>query len=147
MQLAAKSCACQSAKIMNVDPQIFIFGGSLIAIVALSLVARWIGLGGNPVLRDERDVEAAAGAVEDGFMTERSSISRDKKAALASDASGRIMVIKRHGNRFAGRILTTAAIAREEVDALVVDCGEARFGPVRLALADSSTWADRINRL
>ena len=131
----------------DIDPQILIFGGSLIAIVALAGLARWMGLGGNPVLRDEDAVRFAAGEVEDGFEAERISISRDKKAALASDAGGRIMVIKRHGNQFAGRILTGHANAREVVDALIVDCGEARFGPVRLTLTDSSTWADRINRL
>lgn len=132
---------------MDIDPQLLIFGGSLIAIVALGGLARWLGLGGNPVLRDEDAVKIAAGEVEDGFVAERISISRDNRAALTSDAGGRIMVIKRHGNHFAGRILTAQASAHEEVDALVVDCGEARFGTVRLTLEDSSTWADRINRL
>ena len=131
----------------DIDPQILIFGGSLIAIVALAGFARCMGLGGNPVLRDEDAVRFAAGEVEDGFEAERISISRDKKAALASDTDGRIMVIKRHGNQFAGRILTGHATTREVVDALIVDSGEARFGPVRLTLTDSSTWADRINRL
>jgi len=132
---------------MDIDPQLLIFGGSLIAIVVLAGIARWMGLGGNPILRDEESVRAAASEVEDGFAVERVSIARDGKAALALDADGRIMVIKRHGNRFAGRILTRSASAREEVDALIVDCGEAQFGPVRLSLADSSAWADRINRL
>lgn len=132
---------------MNIDPQLFIFGGSLVAILFLAGIARWMRLGGNPTLRDEADVASAASEVEDGFVPARHSIARGGKAALASDASGRIMVIKLHGNRFAGRVLTGQATAREEVDALVVDCGEARFGPVRLSLTDSSTWADRINRL
>jgi hypothetical protein len=132
---------------MNIDPQLTIFGGSLVAILALAGLARWMRLGGNPVLRDEAGVISAAGEVEDCFVPTRSSIARGGKAALAMDAHGRIMVIKLHGNRFAGRILTAQATAREEVDALVVECGEARFGPVRLSLSDSSTWADRINRL
>ena len=131
----------------DIDPQILIFGGSLVAIVALAGLARWMGLGGNPVLADETAVKRTAGEIEDGFTPDRISISRDKKAALTSDSAGRIMLIKRHGNRFAGRILTRQAKASEEVDGLVVDCGEARFGPVRLTLTDSSTWADRINRL
>lgn len=132
---------------MQIDPQILIFGGSLVAILFLAGIARWMRLGGNPVLRDEEAVRFAASEVDDGFDAERVSVARGGKAALAADASGRIMVIKLHGNRFAGRILTSRASAREEVDALVVDCGEARFGPVRLSLTNSSTWADRINRL
>lgn len=132
---------------MNIDPQILVFAGSLVAIVALAVVARWMGLGGNPLLQDDDAVKFAANEVEDGFVAERVSISRDRKSALASDAAGRIMVIRRHGNRFAGRILTAAASAREEVDGLVIDPVETQFGIVRLTLSDASAWADRINRL
>lgn len=132
---------------MGIDPQLLIFAGSLIAIVALAGIARWLGLGGNPILRDEDSARRIVNEVEDGFVAERVSVARDGKAALAMDTGGRIMVIKRHGNRFAGRILTARTTVREEVDTLVVDCGETRFGPVRLSLTDSSTWADRINRL
>ncbi len=132
---------------MEMDPQIYVFGGSLVAIFALAGVARWLALGGKPVLRDEDAARQAAGEVEDGFEASRVSISRDKSAALVADPAGRIMVIKRHGNQFAGRILSVEARVREEVDALIVDCGETRFGPVRMSLKDSSSWADRINRL
>lgn len=132
---------------MEVDPQIYVFGGSLVAIFVLAGLARWLGLGGKPVLRDESAVRNAVGEVEDGFEASRISISRDRSAALVADPTGRVMVIKRHGNQFAGRILGSNARVREEVDALIVDCGEARFGPVRMSLDDSSSWADRINRL
>lgn len=132
---------------MEIDPQILALAGSLAAIFALAGIARWLKLGGNPALQNEAAVRAAAHEVEDGFETEKCSISRDGQAALAADPSGRIMVIKRHGNQFAGRILSGTATVREEVDAIVVDCGEAFFGKVRLALSDAATWTDRINRL
>lgn len=132
---------------MDIDPQLLIFGGSLVAIFALAGLARWLGLGGNPTLRNDAAVRLAASEVADGFVAERISIARNAKAALASDPAGRIMVIKQHGNQFAGRVLASGSQAREEVDGLVVDCGEVRFGTVRLSLADASTWADRINRL
>lgn len=99
------------------------------------------------MLRDDTAVREAAGEVEDGFEADRISISREGAAALATDSLGRIIVIKRHGNQFAGRVLTAAASVREEVDTLIVDCGEKRFGPVQMSLVDASTWADRINRL
>lgn len=132
---------------MEIDPQIYVFGGSLITILALFALAKWLKLGGKPVLADEATVQLAAGEVEDGFDAIRVSISRDRASALASDQAGRIMVIKRHGNQFAGRILDGEASAREVVDGLLVDCGEAGFSAVRLTLNDSSAWADRINRL
>lgn len=123
------------------------FGGSLIAILVLAGLAVLLKLGGRPALKDEAAAMQAATEVEDGFDAQRVSISRDGSSALARDEAGRVMVIKRHGNKFAGRILTSLASAREEVDALIVDAGEARFGKVRLSLNDASYWADAINRL
>lgn len=132
---------------MDIPPLLVQFGGSLIAIFALYLIARAMGLGGAPALADDDAVRAAAAEVEDGFDAVKVSISRGGKAALVRDGGGRIMVIKRHGNRFAGRVLTGAAKVREEVDGLVVDPAEPRFGAVRLSLSDASAWADAINRL
>lgn len=123
------------------------FGGSLVAILVLAGLAVALRLGGKPTLADEAAVALAAGEVEDGFEVSRFSITRDRSAAMVRDPSGRIMVLKRHGNKFAGRILSPSASAREEVDALIVDPREARFGNVRLSLADASYWADAINRL
>ena len=123
------------------------FAGSLIAILVLAGLAVLLKLGGRPQLTDERSVAAAAGEVEDGFEPVRISIARDGACALARDDQGRIMVIKSHGNKFAGRVLTSAASVREEVDALIVDPHETQFGRVRLTLSDAPYWADAINRL
>ncbi len=123
------------------------FGASLIAIFTLAGLAVWLRLGGNPVLRNKNAVSLAASEVEDGFETERVSIARGGQAALVRDPKGRIMVIKRHGNKFVGRTLTAAARCTEEVDALVVDAGDPHFGAVRLPLSDAPYWADAINRL
>ena len=132
---------------MEIPSLLLQFGGSLLAILALFVLARAMRLGGSVALKGEADVRTTAGEVEYGFEPVRISIARGGDAALARDANGRIMVIKRHGNRFAGRVLTGAAEVREEVDAIVIDTGEARFGKVRLSLGDGSTWADAINRL
>lgn len=132
---------------MEISVLLLQFGGSLIAILALYFIARALKLGGKPRLENEADVRACASEIEDGFDAQRASISRDGATALASDAKGRIMAIKRHGNRFAGRILTRTATVREEVDALIVDPGEARFGILRLSIDDPAYWADEINRL
>lgn len=132
---------------MDIPPLLFQFGGSLIAIFALFVLARWLKLGDKPALNDEADVRRVAGEVLDGYEATRISIARGGSAALARNASGQIMVIKLHGNRFAGRVLDARASVSEVVDALIVDPGEARFGTVRLSLDDPGYWADAINRL
>lgn len=132
---------------MGIHPLLLQFGGSLVAIFALFLLARALKLGGAPSLASKDAVRAAADEVEYGFEAERVSISRGGLAALARDDAGRIMLIKRHGNRYAGRILSAQAMVREKVDALEIDCGEARFGAVTLRLDDAAYWADAINRL
>lgn len=119
----------------------------MIAILVLAGLAWRLKLGGTVRLGDAAAVSLAAGEVEDGFTPVRTSIARSGEAALAQAGDGRIMVIRRHGNKFAGRVLTSAARVREEVDGLVVDCAEARFGTVRLSLDDAAYWANAINRL
>ena len=132
---------------MEIPPLLMQFGGSLVAIFALYALARALRLGGKPKLADEESVRFAAGEVEDGFVAERIAVTRQGAAALASDALGRIMLIKRHGNQFAGRILDSEAQVQEEVDAIVIDCGDTRFGKVRLSLENPGVWVDAINRL
>lgn len=133
---------------MAIPPLVLQTAGSLVAILLLAGLARWLRLGGTPVLGSDDAVRRAADEVEVGFDPITVARDTEGRAALARDAAGRIMVIKRHGNRFAGRVLTPAASARlQGAAALAVDCGEARFGQVVLALPDAEAWADAINAL
>lgn len=123
--------------------------GSLVAILALAGLAWWLKLGGTPLLESDEAVRRAAGEVEDGF--DPTVIARDREglAAIARDAQGRHMVIKRHGNRFAGRVLDTTAAATLNIDLgetlLVVRTGQPLFGDVYLAIDDPKAWVDAIN--
>lgn len=125
--------------------------GSLVAILALAGLAWWMKLGGAPRLDSAAAVGRAAGEVEDGFTAVAFACDAQGASALARDAAGRIVVIKRHGNRFAGRVLGGGATVRlrRDTDAstLEVDPGEPRFGTVVLALPEPETWAEAINRL
>lgn len=136
---------------MAIPPLVLQTAGSLAAILALAGLAWWLRLGGAPRLADDEDVRRAAGEVEDGFAPVAVACDAEGTAALARDARGRIMVIRRHGNRFAGRVLTPHAKAvpddRKGPFNLVIDCGEPRFGKTFLALPDPDAWADAINRL
>lgn len=132
---------------MDLPPLFLQSVASLVAIFGLFILAKWMGLGGNPKLENGKDITRAADEVEAGFEAARWSISKEGKAALLQDETGRIMLIRRHGNRFAGRVLTSSAKVREVVDGLLVDPSEPMFGELRLTLNDASFWADAINRL
>lgn len=136
---------------MEVPPLLVQTAASLVAILALAGLAWWMKLGGTPRLDSDEAVRRAAGEVEDGFIPVATTHDAEGASGLARDASGRVMVIKRHGNRFAGRMLGPLASARIEDTPgefnLVVDPGEARFGQVFLTLHDARAWADAINRV
>ena len=128
---------------MDLPPLVLQTAGSLVAILALAGLAWWMRLGGNPQLDSDAAVVRAAGEVEDGFAPVATAC--DGTAALARDAAGRIMVIKRHGNRFAGRVLGPGAAARLAGDQIEVVPGETRFGTVCLTIPDAKAWAEAIN--
>ncbi len=132
---------------MDIDPQILIFAGSLVAIFALAGLARWLKLGGTPTLGSEADAARAAGEVWDGYEPLEIALDKQGAAALLRDDEGRIMVIKRHGNRFAGRILTGNASASVTGEGIEVATGEARYGSVSLTIRDAASWADAVNAL
>lgn len=136
---------------MDVPPLILQTAGSLIAILALAGLALWLKLGGTPLLDSQEAVRRAAQEVHDGFDAVEIACDAQGHAALARDADGQIVVIKRHGNRFAGRVLGPGARARLRKNlgetTLEVDPGESRFGKVFLDLPDPEAWADAINRV
>lgn len=136
---------------MGLPPLLIQSAVSLAAILALAGLAWWLKLGGAPALDCAEAVRRAAADTQDGFNPVAIACDSQGKSALARDAKGQIMVIKRHGNRFAGRILGPEAQAHIWRDCGItgvqVDCGEARFGTVFIGTPDANTWADAINRV
>lgn len=132
---------------MAIPPLLLQTAGSLVAILALAGLAWWLKLGGAPVLDSDDAVQRVAGEIDDGFAPAAIALSQDRTTALARDAAGRIMVIKRHGNRFAGRVLGPGATAWVAGGQLEVVPGEARFGTVFLTIRDAEAWADAINQI
>ncbi len=126
---------------MTIPPMVLQTSGSLAAILALAGLAWWMKLGGAPLLGDDDTVRRVAAEVEDGFTP----------VAIARDVEGRVMVIKRHGNRFAGRVLDANARATLNIDlgeaVLVVRTGQTLFGDIYLAVDDPQAWVATINRV
>lgn len=136
---------------MDLPPLLIQTAGSLVAILVLAGLARWMKLGSAPRIENAADASLAAHLVEDGFTPVDSACDAAGAGALVRDAQGRIMVIRRHGNHWAGRVLTPQARATCESHpgngTIVIDCGETRFGRTVLTIPDPETWAAAINRV
>lgn len=132
---------------MSLDGVILQFGGSLVAILALSGIAYWMRLGSAPKIQSEAQAKTIASEVVFGFVPSDIAIDTDGAGAVLADQAGRIMLLKPHGTHFAGRILLSSASANFSNGELVVSTGEPRFGAVSLTLPDGETWAKRIEGL
>lgn len=130
---------------MKLSPELVQFFGSLGAILAVAGLAWWLKLGGTPQLSNEREAQAAASEASDGFESVETAVDANGKGAILRDRSGRLLLLKQHGNKFAGRLLTHSATGRIDRGKLVVDSGERRFGIVILAIDHAQPWVDRIN--
>lgn len=132
---------------MNYSPELVQFLGSLVAILAVAGLAWWMKLGGTPELSNEKEAKAAASEAMDGFESVETAVDANGRGAILRDRSGCLLLLKQHGNKFAGRLLTHSATGRIDKGKLVVDSGERRFGVVALAIDHAQSWADRINEV
>jgi hypothetical protein len=130
------------------EAELLKLGGSVLA-VALLVLAGWkLGLGGDARIRSEDDARMFADEALCGFAPVAIGIDRAGFAALARDASGRVMLIRRHGARFAARLLDSHAHARLDRNFLTVGTSEASFGSVTLDLgAQAQVWASSLRHL
>jgi len=129
-------------------PELLQLAGSLIAILALAWIAARLGLGGDVRLRDEAQVRRLAEEAQFGFDPVATAIDRAGLAALVRDDQGRIMLLRRHGARFAARLLDSHAHVRLDRNFLVVGTGDRQFGQITLDLgAEASAWAASLRRI
>lgn len=124
------------------------FGGSLFAVALLAFVAWKLGLGGDARIRSEDEARVLADDALCGFTPTMIGIDRAGFAALARDASGRVMLIRRHGAHFAARLLDSHAHARLDRNFLTVGTAETSFGDVTLDLGEQAqVWAGSLRHL
>lgn len=134
-------------KSMDLPPEILQFAGSLVAILVLAGIAYALRLGGEPPLADATAAQRAASEAVDGYHAIAMAIDRGGRGAIMRDSAGRILLLKPHGNKFAGRILDARASAQAGNAILTVSSGERRYGKITLAIDDPHTWADAVNGL
>jgi len=124
------------------------FAGSLIAILALAGLARWLDLGGDLRIRDARQARALANAAVEGFEPVDLALDRAGIGALLRDAQGRQMLLRRHGAAWVGRLLDDRTQARLDRDFLTIGTGEKAFGTITLHLGEAAgVWAAGLRRL
>lgn len=133
---------------MEFPPALIQFLGSLVAILALAGIARWLKLGPEPRLEDEADARAAADEAVSGFNPVAIALDSEGRGALLRDTAGRILLLRPHGTHFAGRLLTAQSSAHMEGGALVIDTAEKRYGSARLDLGDNaSAWVQALEEI
>ncbi|WP_435418971.1 hypothetical protein WAB17_05280 [Parerythrobacter aurantius] len=128
-----------------------LFLASLVAILALAGLAHWLRLGAPPRLATDADARAAAAEAVDGFEATRIGLDRNGTSALLHDSDGRVLLLKPHGNFFAGRLLNASSHTERWIDqgrtCLRIVSGEKRFGSVTLEVDDPDRWVAAIDAL
>lgn len=117
-------------------------GGSLVAILVLAWLAKAMGLGGDVRIGDAEQARRLANEAVDGFVPADVVVDRAGMAALLKDAAGRHLLLRRHGNKFVGRLLDSHTDARLDRNFLTIGTGERLLAPVTLNLGDrAQLWA------
>lgn len=124
------------------------FAGSLLAILFLAWLAGRLGLGSDVRLRDPEEARRLAEEAVFGFEVEDLILDRGGIGALLRDRRGRFMLLRRHGARWAGRLLDSHAGVRLDRNFLEIGTRERSFGSVTLDLGDQAqVWAGSLRRI
>jgi hypothetical protein len=128
--------------------QLLQLGGSIIAILLVSLLAAKLKLGGDMRIVDEDHACELAEDALFGYIPVDIAIDRAGMGALLRDASGRIMLLRRHGAHFAARLLDDHGFTRLNRNFLTIANGEKQFGAFTLDLGENAqVWASSLRHL
>lgn len=123
------------------------FVGSLAAILLLAWLARRLGLGGDPRLRDPEEAKRLAGEALCGFEAQDVVLDRAGIGALLRDSAGRMMLLRRHGVHWVARLLDSHAGVRLDRSFMTIATGDKSFGAITLDLGDQAqAWAGSLRR-
>ena len=124
------------------------FGGSLLAILLIAWLAHRLKLGGDARIRSEEEARALAEEAMFGFQPVEVAIDRAGMGALLRDQAGRIMLLRRHGSHFAGRLIDSHAHIRLDRNSLMLATSDRRFGSVTFDLGEKAAiWAASLRRI
>ena len=121
---------------------------SLVAVLLIAAIARWMKLGGDVRIRDEDQARLLADQAVCGFDSCEVVVDRAGIGALLKDAEGRQMLIRRNGAHFVGRLLDRDVVARLDRNFLTIGTGERTFGKITLDLGKNAQyWAAGLRHL
>jgi hypothetical protein len=121
---------------------------SLVAVLLIAAIARWMKLGGDVRIRDEDQARLLADQAVCGFNSCEVVVDRAGIGALLKDAEGRQMLIRRNGAHFVGRLLDRDVVARLDRNFLTIGTGERTFGKITLDLGKNAQyWAAGLRHL
>ena len=124
------------------------FAGSLAAILLLAWLARRLGLGGDPRLRDPEDARRLASEAVCGFEAQDVVLDRAGIGALLRDSAGRVMLLRRHGVHWVARLLDSHAGVRLDRTFMTIAVSDRTFGAITLDLGDrAQAWASSLRRI
>ena len=124
------------------------FGGSLLAILLIAWLAHRLKLGGDARIRSEEEARALAEEAVFGFQPVEVAIDRAGMGALLRDEVGRIMLLRRHGSHFAGRLIDSHVHIRLDRNSLTLATSDRRFGSVTFDLGEKAAiWAASLRRI
>ena len=124
------------------------FGGSLLAILLIAWLAHRLKLGGDARIRSEEEARALAEEAMFGFQPVEVAIDRAGMGALLRDQAGRIMLLRRHGSHFAGRLIDSHVHIRLDRNSLTLATSDRRFGSVTFDLGEKAAiWAASLRRI
>lgn len=122
--------------------------GSLIAVLLVFALVRALGMGSDVRIADEAEARALAEEARCGFDPVEIALDRARIGALLRNAAGDVMLIRRHGARFAARVLSSHAGARLDRGFLTLSTDDPHFGSITLDLGDQAqVWAASLRRL
>lgn len=122
--------------------------GSLIAVLLVFVLVRTLGMGSDVRIADEAEARALAEAARCGFDPVDVALDRARIGALLRNHAGEVMLIRRHGARFAARVLSSHAGARLDRGFLTLSTDDPHFGSITLDLGErAQVWAASLRRL
>lgn len=124
--------------------RIGLLGFSVVGVVLLVLITRWLGFRSQPRLSGPEQAADLAQAAIPGLIVAETALAVDAGAALVAASDGRVALVRAFGDRFVVRVLEHPLVARAGT-VLRIRPREAMFPETVLDLgADASLWAQRL---
>lgn len=124
--------------------RIGLLGFSVIGVVLLVLLTRWLGFAKAPRLANPQRAADLVQAAIPGLIVAETALSVDASAALVAATDGRVALIRPFGDRWVVRVLDHPLVARAGT-VLRIRTREAMFPETALDLGPAaSLWAARL---